>query len=422
MKQVSDQELAKKLLLSRVRVLSNHGFYGLMLMHLNMTIEDCRTAYTEGTKIAFGREFLSRLTQSETDFILMHEILHVALKHVFRGNEYDQELFNIACDIVVNSTILSESKGDLSTISVGGQVSMHLINGKEGVLYTAEEVYEKLVKKKDKILSNNALDTDSNKTDNSLDSNNTNNLDNEYSSLDDHSKWPKDNEYQEDLINNMIISVCDSINNQAECTNTIGNIPLQVELIYNKLKNGTIDWREMLANFLNFTPTYDYTFSPVDRRYDGTDLFMPDYNVVGLEQDDINIIFLIDTSGSITRTDLTNAYSEIKGALDQNIKMKAHIVFFDTVASAMYDFDSLDSLLKIKPLGGGGTSLNDFFNKLPRFQERLGKIDAIVCITDGYLDFPNESKRLNIPFIWLINNYKITPPWGIVARFDSKGE
>lgn len=420
MKQATDQELARKLLFSRVRVLSKHGFYGLMLMHLNLTLEDCETAYTDGSKIAFGRDFLSMLTQSEIDFILMHEILHVALKHVFRGIDYNQELFNIACDIVVNSTILHDASEKLESITVQGNVSMHLINGEEGYLYTAEEVYEKLVKKKDKLvisLANCSKDESNSKSNEQglADSN-----EGDYSSFDDHSKWPGDSEYQEDLVNNMIISVCDSINNQAECNQSQGNIPLQVIRIYDKLKNGSIDWRELLANFLNFKPTYDYSFTPIDRRYEDSGFFMPDYNEAGVEQDNINLLFLIDTSGSITTRDITTAYSEIKGALEANIKMRAHIIFFDQVCSPMYEFDSLESLLKIKPLGGGGTSLDDFFKKLPTYIERVGgKIDAVICITDGYLDFPDESKRLNIPFIWLINNYRITPPWGVVARLES---
>ncbi len=421
MKQTTDQELARKLLLSRVRVLSKHGFYGLMLMHLNLTLEDCETAYTDGSKLAFGRDFLYRLTQSEVDFILMHEILHVALKHVFRGLDYNQELFNIACDIVVNSTILHDADDKLESITVQGNVSMHLIDGKEGYLYTAEEVYEKLVKKKDKLVS---LSQNSNQNQKESKSNGQSladsNTEGEYSSFDDHSKWPGDSEYQEDLVNKMIISVCDSINNQAECNQTQGDIPPQVIRIYDKLKNGSIDWRELLANFLNFKPTYDYSFTPVDRRYEDSGFFMPDYNEVGIEQDNINLLFLVDTSGSITRRDITTAYSEIKGAIEANIKMRAHIIFFDSVCSPMYEFDSLESLLNIKPLGGGGTSLDDFFKKLPTYVERVGgKIDAVICITDGYLDFPNESKRLNIPFIWLINNYRITPPWGVVARLES---
>ncbi len=419
MKPVSNQELAKKLLLSRVRVLSKYGFYGLMLMHMKLTIEDIDTAYTDSEKIAFGRDFLSSLDPQQVDFILMHEVMHVALKHVFRGKEYDQMLFNIACDIVVNSTIMTDLNGDFGNISIEGNVPIHLINGKEGVNYTAEEVYQMLLQKKNNLMKPKSL---SNKDNQTLDKSisNTSSLKDEYNSFDNHSSWGKTSEEQEDIVNSMIIQVCDSIKAQNEARDTIyGNVPLQVERICDGLKDATVDWRELLANFLNFSANYDYTFNPIDRRYDGYDFFMPDYNVSSFEQNIINVIFLVDTSGSITDEQLTSAYSEINGALEQNIKMKAHLIFFDAKCSKMYDFDSLDSLLKIKPLGGGGTSLDDFFNRLDYFRKQInGKIDAIVCITDGEFIIPNEKRRENIPFIWLINNRFITPSWGIVARID----
>ena len=42
----------------------------------------------------------------KVDFVLMHETLHAALQHCTRGHDYDQYIFNVACDIVVNSNIL----------------------------------------------------------------------------------------------------------------------------------------------------------------------------------------------------------------------------------------------------------------------------------------------------------------------------
>lgn len=97
----------KRLLLSRLRILCNNGFYGLLLMHMTYSIdESCETAATDGYRIVFGSEFLDDLSDSELDFAMVHEILHVVLQHCFRQGDRDNERFNIACDIVVNSNIL----------------------------------------------------------------------------------------------------------------------------------------------------------------------------------------------------------------------------------------------------------------------------------------------------------------------------
>ena len=142
-------EYSKRLILSRMRILSKNGFFGLLLMHAKFTIENVGTAATDGNKIYFDPKFLDSLSDSELDFVLMHEILHIALKHNERTGKKNNNLFNIATDIVVNSNILYSTGGYETAISLGKKVGcMHVApDGKEGYLYTAEQVYEMLQKK-----------------------------------------------------------------------------------------------------------------------------------------------------------------------------------------------------------------------------------------------------------------------------------
>lgn len=101
------REYARRLLLSRMRILADNGFYGLLLMHMGYGIdENCSTAATDGKKIIFGPAFLEEISDRELDFVMMHEVLHVVLQHCLRRGKRDGERFNIACDIVVNSNIL----------------------------------------------------------------------------------------------------------------------------------------------------------------------------------------------------------------------------------------------------------------------------------------------------------------------------
>ena len=138
------KEYVKRLLMSRMRLLINNGFYGLLLMHMIYSIdENCETAATDGHRIFFGPKFLDELSDSELDFIMMHEILHVVLQHCMRQGDYDSEQFNIACDIVVNSNILLSNNMNRNSIKLKkyGE-SMHIApDGKEGYEYTAEQIY-----------------------------------------------------------------------------------------------------------------------------------------------------------------------------------------------------------------------------------------------------------------------------------------
>ena len=104
------RQYINRLLLARMRILCNHGFYGLLLMHMIYSIDEgCETAYTDGVRIAFSPFFLEELSDKELDYVLMHEILHVVLQHCLRGEYKDNERYNIAADIVINSIIMHEN-------------------------------------------------------------------------------------------------------------------------------------------------------------------------------------------------------------------------------------------------------------------------------------------------------------------------
>ena len=108
-----------RLLLSRMRILAEDGFYGLLLMHVTFSLDDSLdTAATNGQRIYFSPKFLDELSNSELDFVLMHEVLHIVLKHCFRKEKRDLQLFNIACDIVVNSNILLSKNMNVKAITL----------------------------------------------------------------------------------------------------------------------------------------------------------------------------------------------------------------------------------------------------------------------------------------------------------------
>jgi hypothetical protein len=41
---------------------------------------------------------------------------------------------------------------------------------------------------------------------------------------------------------------------------------------------------------------------------------------------------------------------------------------------------------------------------------------SIIILTDGCAPYPDESAAKGIPVLWLLNNEKLTPPWGKITR------
>ena len=146
------REYTKRILMSRMRLLVNHGFYGILLLHVKFRLTDEIEIAGFGVDkneyfIFINPKILDNISDAEIDHILMHEILHIALQHDKRGRDLMPEKFNIACDIVIESNILKSFDMDINSIflSVNGGIQEHLApNGNEGYLYTAEEVYNML--------------------------------------------------------------------------------------------------------------------------------------------------------------------------------------------------------------------------------------------------------------------------------------
>lgn len=413
---LSEEKIKKyiqRLLLSRMRILCNHGFYGLLLMHMIYSIdENLDTACTDVVRIAFGPDFLESLTDSELDFVMMHEILHVVLQHCIREDNREHEEFNIACDIVVNSNILLENNMSRNSITLKkyGE-SMHIApDGKEGYEYTAEQVYNMLPKRKKKkgpsgdggVATGRAKQEATQENHKSI------------WTWDDHSRWGM---YEEDAtLRDVWVKrfedAAEAISIRGP-SNTRGLMPRFAKRILEELKKPQTDWRVILNDFIQ-EEVVDYSFSPPDRRFDDNPFFLPDFN----GKDDMveNILFMIDTSGSMSDKMITAAYSEIKGAIDQfDGKLSGWLGFFDAAIIEPKPFANEEEFKIIRPAGGGGTDFQTIFEYVHKHMSDKPPA-SIIILTDGFAPFPQEKLAGGIPVLWLLNNDTVNPPWGKVAR------
>ncbi len=411
-------QCSKRIIKARMSLLANHGFYGLLVSHMIFALDEkCQTAATDGERIYFSPGFMKHLSDRELEFVLMHEILHVALLHCQRTEDRDPLTFNIATDIVVNSNIM-HSLGDNPrkiTLRHYGEAMHTAPNGKEGYNYTAEEVYEMLIKKQ-KTKSKSGAGGKGSKTKEQKGAGQSQGAD---QIIDDHSKWgslpaDKANELRDAWAKKLrdaaeIVSIIDP-------SNGCGSLPLCAERLLKDLKKAQTDWRTILNEFVQ-EEICDYSFSPPDRRFSDTDFFLPDYNETDLISVR-NILFMVDTSGSISDKMIVSAYSEIRGAIEQfSGKLEGWLGFFDAKVVDPLPFSSISELEVIRPYGGGGTRFDIIFEYV---NEKMSKDPpaCIVILTDGDCYFPDEKMANEIPVLWIINNNRVTPPWGKVARID----
>lgn len=396
-----------------MRILYNHGFYGLLLMHMIYAVsEEIETACTDGVRITFGIDFLDSLSDSELDFVMMHEILHVVLQHCFRGDVEDPEAYNIAADIVVNSNIMLENGMKASSITLSKYgIAMHVApDGKEGHEYTAEQVYAMLPKNLNKKGNNKSPGSAVGRAKKEI----SKEQHQPVRVWDDHSRWGK---YEEDgTLRDVWVKRFEDAAEAIKVrdpSNARGLLPAFAERILKELKKTQTDWRTILNDFIQ-EEVVDYSFAPPDRRFDDSPFFLPDFN--GKEDRVEDILFMIDTSGSMSDDMIAAAYSEVKGAIDQfNGKLKGWLGFFDAAIIKPQPFSDENEFKIIKPAGGGGTDFQIIFEYV--FHHLSDKLPAsIIILSDGDAPFPLEKLAGGIPVLWLLNNEEVNPPWGKVAR------
>lgn len=382
MEQSDLKYIAQRLIQTRSNILENYPFFGRILMRLPFGFADCKTAYTDMRRIVFDPAFAINLSDEELCFVVMHELMHCVLKHCIRGRGKLHYLYNIACDIVVNSIVL-EAMG-LKEFKIDGSKVMHCSpTGYEGRNYSTEEIYEMIVKEVDESFIKEFG----------------------VSIFDSHEIW-------EQIANDPLLEgIWDSYIKKAGYGAGNGSgIPNSIERyitdIYHTAK---ISWKQILHDYIQ-NDRYDYVFSKPDTRYSG-EYIMPSFqeNIDGSKVE--KVFFFVDTSGSVTDIAISEAFEEIKDAIDQIGNMSGQVMFFDAEVSDAFPFENVKDVGKMKPIGGGGTDFKKIFEYIAQYDEdELPSV--VIIITDGCAEFPDESEALDIPVIWLIIDSDIESPWG----------
>lgn len=383
----------------RLKMIANSPFYANLLLHLKFRTANCSTAATDMHNMYFDVSFVDRLNDDQLEFVILHELMHCVLQHCIRGKGLNQYLFNVACDIVVNSTIM-EIKG-VDRFEINGHQVMHLApNGKEGYLFAAEEVYDMLLKKHHSVINQveeliKILREDYGKC------------------VDEHGIWktvPLDEVLIEDWKNNVLKA--------AEIAGDASEVPAVIREMIKEIKaEGRVDWRNILRDFVEETSnSYDYTFCPPDRRHLSGDFILPGYKALHGEKVD-NLWFLVDTSGSISQKVLNQIYKEIAFAIEQFENLSGRLSFFDTRVTDPVMFDDIESLFDIEPSGGGGTSFHCIFNYM--YENMSDNLPvAVIIMTDGYAEYPPEEMAMDVPVLWILINNPKDMPWGVSVHVE----
>ena len=249
MDQMKAGQTVRRITEARIALVRDYPFFGHLSMGLQLACAPCGTACTDGNRLIFDPEFTEKLSGQELQFVTLHEVMHCVLEHCIRGKNLHSLLFNIACDIVVNSTILD--MWGLDAFTIAGEEVIHLApDGKEGRLYNAEEIYHMLLQRERDTGSGtgygngNVSGTDSGKDAGSRSRKDNNNaLD--VLSFDRHDLWQGifDRTRLRDDWNGRIRNAV------KECGNSVGMLQKIRRVMQELAGRSCLDWKQLLGDF-----------------------------------------------------------------------------------------------------------------------------------------------------------------------------
>ena len=396
------QEVLDKIIVARVGLLLRHPFFGNMATRLGIQECDewCPTAATDGRNLYYNTKFFSKLSSREIEFVIAHEILHCVFDHIGRTEQRDRQIYNVACDYIVNNTLVRDNIGEKPK-----DIPIFQDFKYEG--WSSEKVYDEIYKKYDE----KQLQKLGQLLDEHLDWGDDNG---QGPSKDDKDKGKqKKPAFSKEELRKIRDEIKASILQSAQAAGA-GNLPKEVERIVQSMTNPKMNWREILQTQIQSTIKSDYSFMRPSRKGWHSGVVLPGSQF----EQTIDIAVAIDASGSISEKQLTVFLSEIKSIMDQYKDYKIKVWTFDTEVYNEQDYGPNDGdISQYSITGGGGT---DFMCNWEYMKANDIVPKRLIMFTDGYTyDSWGDPNYCDTVFVIHDNhNDRIEAPFGITTKYE----
>ena len=401
-------DVADRIIVARVGLLLRHPFFGNMATRLIVKNCDdwCPTAATDGKHLYYNTQFFNAMSNKEIEFVIAHEILHCVFDHITRREDRIPILHNIACDYIVNNTLVRDRIGEMVKI-----VKCYQDFKYEG--WMSEAVYDDLFKQAEE--------------------NGQEYLKQLGDLLDEHVDWEKEPEgkdnkkakgkdgkgegrptYSKEELKKIRDEIKENMISSAQAAGA-GNTPAEVQRIIKELTEPKMNWRELLRQQIQSTIRNDYTFSRPSRKGWHTGAILPGMNFM----DTIDVAIGIDMSGSIGDSQAKVFLSEVKGIMDEYKDYNIKLWCFDTAVYNEADFsgDGGEDLLDYDIQGGGGT---DFMTNWEYMKEHNITPKKFIMFTDGY-PFGSWGDEDYCETVFIIHGHhdkNTKAPFGVTAHYE----
>ena len=353
-----------------VKLMSNSQamFYASVCLSLKQIWSDKnKTAWTNGKTIGICPEFFMSIKPQEQIGLMLHETLHVAFFHMFRGHEFDHDIFNMACDYVINQIIVDAR----FNLPPGALIDQKYVG------WSAEQVARDLTDNAQEIPQDIMLDL----------------------------MPPEEGADQiEADINDILIQA--SIKT-AELDPDMKSIHPEIRRHINLLRNPPVPWFILLSRYFSSFKKTGINWGRPNRRFYPA-VYMPIKKAMVLG--DLQVY--VDASGSVSDQEFDVILSEVWSIFKMLKPNAIHLTTFNRKLGPTVTLKTKKSFETLNILGKGGTRIGPVFQDI---QEKKPMVSLI--FTDGEFGMPEELPKT--PLIWcIINTPDFEAPVGKVIHLE----
>jgi len=426
---ITQMTTAQKLTRARTQLLLNQPFFGTLGLRLKLVPGSLPTMATDGSRIVYNSAFVGELKPAELEGVLAHEVLHCALGHHCRRGEREPGLWNEAADLAINPLLL----GNGLTLSAGALIDPAFAN------LSSEEIYARLLRRRSEGASavqqqapqqtnvgggmgnvpqgTHGAATSDPMSDSSNGSGSSQNEQQtgqamgpasmrsggfgavwDASDEHGHAASPAEKRRQE---HEWSIAAEQALRSAKAC----GNEPGGIERPVSESRQSQQDWRAILRDFMAATAPSDYRWTPPNRRYIASGLYLPSVERRGLGE----VVIAVDTSGSIGKRELEQFAAEISAISEETQPEAIHVVYCDAAVQCVQQFGSSEPV-QLEPKGGGGTDFRPAFEWVAE-----NDITSVCLIYLSDLCCNSFPETPEYPVLWVTDSRE-TAPFGETVR------
>lgn len=376
-------DVANRIRKARIELLKKeYTFFGVLALHLKMVEEKDlpAPAATDGRCFYYNSKLLEKFSTDEIKFVIVHEVMHAALKHCTRVGMRDRIRWGFATDLVINHRLVRDG------LTAPEKV---LLDDKYGNM-SAEEAYAKLPYKEIQLKGGYYIGNPG-KSD-----------ERKFKQLDEHIKVDKEKHQQLDEDWSVEIA------NAATVARMRGTLPSSVEDIVNKLFKPQLNWLDYMKKFIISSLSNDYKWTPPNKKFLDSGFIFP-----SLQGDNLgDIVCGVDTSGSVdTERSAPQFFGEMQSILDL-FDVRLHMILSDAGVQSYKIYGKGDRLDNIEFKGRGGTRFEPVFEYV---EENNIRPQCLIYFTDMCGSFPEHAP--DYPTLWVATTDDIAP-FGETIKID----